>query len=445
MRAPIGPAVGLPGLALDTAWQAITLAALVAVPVALAVDLARGRGTRGLRERLGSSPASTVRPAWVHAASVGEMAAAAPLVRALGDRVPILVSATTERGRAAAMRLSAHLVAAPFLAPIDAWPCVARAMRRSAPRALLLVETELWPNLVRAASRSGARVIVVNGRLSARSMPRHARVRPLMARTLAQVELVLARSEEDAARFIELGAAPERVVVAGDFKFDAAAALPRQADLPWARAAGLAEGTWVVFGSIAPGEEQASLAAFEAARAAYPELRAVVAPKRPERWDPVARAIAASGRPMTRRSSFSDTGPGAPVPSGGILVLDSAGELARVYRHARVAFVGGSLVPRGGQNVLEPAAEGCPVLHGPDVSNFRDAVQALRSEGGARQVDAGTLNEALMDLLRDDAKHRDMSTRARAAVARHEGAVARALDRLAPLLGLEDVPAARPA
>lgn len=421
--------------------------ALAASPVVAAWDVASGRGLRPIAERLGWTPRfdpgnPAVQAAWFTAASAGEVAAALPLLQRLAREParPILLSVLTPHGVAAAGRHAALLDAAPFHPPVDILPCVALGLGRLRPRALITVETEIWPNLFRSCQRRAIPVAIVNARLSERSLPRYRRIRALIAPLLAEVSLVAARSDEDAARFTELGARPDRVHVTGNVKFDAAASLAREPELPWAREAGLSQGSWLVLGSTAEGEEGALLDAFAAVAARTPSLRCLLAPKRPERWDAVARLVEARALPLTRRSRFGAGGGASPeIPAGGVLLLDSIGELARAYRHARVAFVGGSLVPHGGQNLLEPAAWGVPVLFGAHVANFRDAEEALLAAGGGRRVGQDLADE-IRALVEDDTLHARMGAAAREAVRRHEGAADRTIHLLSPLLDMRGSP-----
>lgn len=424
------------------AWRAayqLTLMATVAVglPAVVLGGLVDRRLVRGLGERLGSVPRSDRRPAWFQAASVGELRAFEPLETHLHDRwpeLPLALSTTTPAGRHAAEGLAGRLVVEPFHFPVDAWPLPRRALARLRPRAVVLVETELWPGLLHACASRGVPVAVVNGRIGDRSFERYRHLRGLLSEPLASLSVAAMRTRLDAERMLSLGARPERVHVTGNLKFDAAARLAETdtQELPWARGLGLTEGRWVVFGSTAQGEEVAALSAFRALAARVAGLRCVLAPRRPQRWDEVAELVRRRGLPLVRRSAGA--GQSSAVPAGGVLLLDTVGELARVYRHAEVAFVGGSLVRRGGQNLLEPAAVGCPVLFGPHVFNFRDAEEALLGTGGGRRVTKETLERAIDGLLADRAERERASSAARAAVLTGRGAARRTADLLEPVL-----------
>lgn len=422
---------------------AATTAAAGALPVtALAALLGRPWAV-GLGERLGAAPRLPGRPAWFHCASVGEQRAFAPLARAIREartELPLALSVTTPAGRAAAAALAPLLAAPAFQAPADAWPLPVRALSRLRPRALVLVETELWPNLLAAAVRRGVPTALVNGRIEQRSFERYRRARGLFGAALAGLDLLVMRSEEDAERARALGARADRVHVAGQLKFDEAARLARDGEeLEWAGAAGLGAGRWIVGGSTAEGEEELLLDALAALRGRVPELRLALAPRRPERWDAVARAVRERGLELRRRSAL-EAGEGGAVPAGGVLLLDSMGELARLYRHAELALVGGTLVPRGGQNPLEAAAAGCALLFGPHGAHFRDVEAALLAAGGARRIAPDQLTEEIATLLADDDRRRRLAHAARHAVLAGEGAAERTLELLMPLLDAAGAP-----
>jgi 3-deoxy-D-manno-octulosonic-acid transferase len=373
------------------AHSAAALAAVAAAPPAAAALALRPDWRVGLRERLGDAAA---RPGcvWVHAASVGEILAALPLVDGLGAAGHDVVTSTqTLAGRAVMRRRRPDVPCG--LAPLDhPWP-VARALARSRPAALVLVEGELWPCWIAAAARRRTPVVLVSGRISDRSFARRRRVRPLVARTLRRLAAIGARSPRDAERFRALGAPPEAVVVSGDLKL---AGDPRRAELA-ADLAGVLDGTpLVVGGSTHAGEERALLAALTEVEARAIPAALVLAPRRPERAAEVARLVRAGGRCLRRRSAL---GP-QPLRPGEVLLLDSLGELASVYTRADAAFVGGTLVPVGGHNVLEPALAGVPVCYGPHTEHVEAAVGILERSGAGRRVaDAVALADALGELL----------------------------------------------
>jgi len=401
------------------------VAALSSAPVVGLAWVVRPRRREGWAQRLGRaprSPAGAATPLWVHGASVGEVLAAGRLVDAWCSRGGTALTSTTTRTGQAVARAARPEVPS-VLAPLDHPWLVARALSRVRPRALVLVETELWPGWIRAAHERGVPVLVVSGRISDRSFPRYRRFGSLLRATMGRLSAVGARSERDAERFAALGVPPDRIEVTGDLKLEPSR---EPASLDPALDAMLGEAPLLVAGSTHPGEDAAVLAAFEAALAAGHSLALVVAPRHPKRWDEAARVLAASGRRVVRRSRGADR----PLAAGEILLLDSLGELGGLWPRARVAFVGGSLVPVGGHNVLEPVQAGRHVLFGPHTSSARDAAERVLSLGvGTRVRDASDLCDAVRAMLEraDDAR---AVQRVQHALAAHRGATARSLGLL---------------
>jgi 3-deoxy-D-manno-octulosonic-acid transferase len=432
-----------------------------ALPLAAGSFLWRGwrhaayRGS--LRERLGYGLEPRAdRPLWLHAASVGEVRALAPLLASLhADGVPLLVTAGTPTGLAMARELFRSMPRASGgeaalsvqAAPWDLPGAVTRFIAATRPRAGAFVETELWPNLVAAARRAGVPLALVSARLSARSLHRYRRWAPRLLRdTVQSFGAIGAQSEADARRFIELGAPVAAVTVIGNLKFD----LPLAPD---ARARGAAlRARWAsarplwVAGSTHPGEEEACLAAqrrlLERAQASgrAPPLL-VLAPRRPERFESVAQALAQQGFTVTRSSQP------APDPvRADVLLVDQMGVLPDWYAACDAAFVGGSLVPVGGHNLLEPALPGKPVLAGPHQQNAPEVAAALAAAGGLHYVKDGEgIAAAVAALLEDRELARQQGERAAAAAAAQRGATARARSLLASLApGSVTAPAAGP-
>ncbi len=356
---------------------------------------------------------------WWHAASLGEVAALEPVLERARRRMVagrIAVTTTTVTGRSAARRLWGEAVT---LGPLDFPGAVRRAFGARDPGSLILVETELWPNWLAECRRRGTAVAVVNGRLSDRSLPRYARLRLLFRPLLAGVQAVAARSELDAARFRTLGVPAEAVRVTGNTKHDRlAGAAP--AALPWP------EGPVWTVGSLRPGEEEPVLAAFASVRARHPDLRLVLALRHPRDWPGLERLLAERGLPAARRSR--------PAPEDGaaaVLIADTLGELPALYAAATAAFVGGTLVPVGGHNVLEAAAAGVPVLFGPHTANVAGDAEALLAGGGAVRVDgAEALASTLAGWLDRPRARAEAAAAAGAAVEALRGASDRALDWL---------------
>ena len=408
------------------------LAAAVAgyAPVALTRRVVRGVPLN-VRERLGlrrhERPGTPV--GWIHAVSVGEAIAAAPLVegvRRSWPALPLVVSTVTETGARLVRERFAGLARHRYF-PLD-FPGVARRVIASIePAFFVCMETELWPNLLRLLAARGVPTMIANGRLSDRSFQRYRLVRGTMRRVLGDVTVFAMQSDEDARRVIALGASPERVVVTGNLKHEPLPDPAGAADL-WHRLLGLAAGQpiWIA-GSTHRGEDDAVLQAHRRALAVRPDLVLVLAPRHPERVSEVMRLVAAGGFDGVRRSELS-AGRGAPAP---VIVLDTVGELAQLYSIADVVFVGGSLIALGGHNVLEPALRGKPVLFGPHTSNFREAASILLTAGGGVVVrDAGELAAELERLLADPALRARRGGAAREAAASRHGALRTTLDLL---------------
>ncbi len=376
---------------------------------------------------------------WFHAVSVGEVLLLRPIVADLKRRRPgwdLVISTTTVTGLAVARRTFPDLVT--FYAPLDFSWSTRRAVERVRPTVLALVELELWPNLIRSAKGAGASVAIVNGRLSARSHRGYRRLRGPLRSTLHRLDSVAAQTQEYADRFVDLGVPRPRVRVTGSVKFDG---LAHDRDNPRTRALrkslGLAP-TEVVFvaGSTMAGEEAAALAAYRSARHEHPGLRLVLVPRHAERFEEVAGWLMRQGEGVVRRSQANPGGPRFRSEPPPVVLVDTLGELDAAWGLADVAFVGGSLFPgRGGQNMIEPAAYGAPVLFGPYTSNFRDTAEQLLSRGAARLVaDVSGLVSALREDLDDPEAANARGASARAFVLAQDGASARTLaelDRLA--------------
>jgi len=413
----------------------LVLFMLLSLPLFLWRDRRTGKYRATFRERLGhlrlppEALDTRARGIWVHAVSVGEVLAARPLLVALKARFPqqrLLLSTTTLTGHAVA-QASARGVDGLFFAPFDFRHPVRRVLDALRPELLVLVETELWPNLIHAARRRGIRVAVVNGRISPRSFARYRLVRGLLRHVLAEVDAFLMQAEPHARRLLELGGPPERVRVPGNLKFDAPVPVEPPAELA-ARLDG--RRPLIVAGSTVEGEEELVLQAFAQVRARHPEAHLLIAPRHPDRFARVPPLVEAAGYACLRRSALGPEGWGDQV-----LVLDTLGELASVYALARVVFVGGSLVPKGGHNVLEPALFGRAVVVGPHMQNFQEIAEAFLAEQALVQVRSGDeLGPALLALIEDDGRREALGLAARALVERNRGAVARTVEALAELV-----------
>jgi 3-deoxy-D-manno-octulosonic-acid transferase len=421
-------------------YVAYSLALAIALVLSAPWFLWKGRGTgkyvSTFQERMGRlrSPLDPAgRPSiWIHAVSVGEVLAARPLLRPLGEAFPalaLLVSTTTITGNAVAHK-SLGQTAGIFFAPFDLPGPVGRAFEAARPRLLVLIETEIWPNLIHEARRRGVRVAIVNGRLSEASFRGYRRVRRLVKRVLSEIDLCLMQSEEDARRVLALGAPPERVQTLGNLKFDAVDAAPPSPEIRRLFETRPSRPLWVA-GSTMSGEEGAILAALRGLRARGHDVGLVVAPRHPERFAAVAALVEAAGFGCVRRSHLQAGAWGG----RDVVVLDTMGELPQVYALASVVFVGGSLVETGGHNVLEPAAAGKAVVVGPYMHNFREIARQFRAEGAIVEVgSADELAEAVGSLLTDTERREAIGDRARRLVRRSRGALARTTEALAGLL-----------
>ncbi len=398
-----------------------------------------GKYRAGLAERLGRVPArlrlpTAAEPAiWVHAVSVGEVLAVAGLVEELQRRFPrhrIFVSTTTDTGQALARKRFGE--ANVFYFPMDFAFAIRGYLRALQPRLVIIAETEFWPNFLRLAHASGARIAVVNARISDRSLPRYRRWRGLLRGVLDHVDLLLAQTAEDAARLREIGATEERVRVAGNLKFDIPVpAAPAVVAMLRKSLAATEARPVLVCGSTVDGEEPLLLKAFENVLVPHPRAMMVLAPRHPERFAVVAALLEQMSIRFSRRSVWNGEDLG-----GGVLLLDTIGELAALYALADIAFVGGSLVPRGGHNILEPAQRGVPIVVGQHTENFRDIVSLFRSRNAVRVAGPAELPLVFLELLANDhdEERRALGQRAAETMRSQVGATALTVSALEELL-----------
>lgn len=383
-------------------------------------------GQAGLRD-LPAAP-SGKETLWLHAASVGETRAVAPLVRPLKQRYPdllLFLSVSTPE----ALELAHKTIGADLHGyfPFDFPWILRRWFRRLRPRACIIVETEIWPNFSHECRRRGIPLILASGRISPRSFRRSKSLAWAYRAFLDDFSLLLARSSSDRECLLALGADPERTHVSGDLKYES---LPEPAP---GRGEGSAPDDGAPFllvgGSVHPGEERPLVEALKALKETMPDASLVLAPRHPEKAEAMAESARDAGLPAALRSEVV-----APV-MGGVLVVDRIGELVDWYGRADLVFVGGSLVPAGGHSLLEPAALGRPLLHGPHCFNFREAESLLLEAGGARRVEDGPeLVKAVSALAKDPDARRLMGRSAREAVATRRGALNLTLNHLAHLL-----------
>ena len=405
-----------------------------------------GRHRQGLPQRLGNYGAAGVarlpnRPRiWLHAASVGEVNAAAAVAEALRQRCPdagLVVSTTSEHGHAAAsQRMGAAAVC--VLAPLDWSGAVARALDWVRPDVLVCVETEIWPTWLMSAQRRGVRTALVNGRISARSIRRYRHVQGLMGAVLAGMDALSMISVEDARRVACLGAPARRIAINGNAKFDLAGRPPDPGTMAQLRRRFNlgASVPVIVAGSTRTGEEQPVIAAYCRVRRRFDDAVLIIAPRHLRRVGTVLSEVGRRGLACQRRTELDRIGQLRTAP---VVVLDTIGELRALYSIADVVFCGGSLVPRGGQNLLEPAAWGKPVVCGPHMDDFQAATDLLVAAGAVFPVsDAAALADRITFLLASPDRARAAGKAGRDVVAAHRGAAARHAGVIAGLLSKDD-------
>ena len=415
----------------------LLVALIISIPWWVLEMLRHGKYRAGLNERLGkvpdrlrcNRPADTI---WIHAVSVGEVLAISHVVQQLNAQLPrwrIVVSTTTDTGQKLAReRYGENNV---FYVPLDLPFAVGAFLQVLRPKLMVLAESEFWPNLLRWARLSGAAVAVVNARVSDRSLPGYLRIRKPLVRVLQNVQLFLAQSGEDARRLVEMGAPAERVHVSGNLKFEVKPPAKSELVAQFAAAVQRNEiGPVLVAGSTLEGEEAMLLETFRQVASQYPRALLVLAPRHPERFEPVASLLAASGLRYERRSQWDGQKPIA----GEIFLLDSIGELASLYEFADLAFIGGSLVPRGGHNVLEAAQFGAPILVGPHTENFRDIIEVFRKADALREVTPRALSATVLRLLEDQDERTSLGGRAAEVLRSQQGATERTVKALLELL-----------
>ncbi len=414
----------------------LLLALVVSAPWWLLEMLRHGKYRAGLGERLGKVPDRLRHPAaantiWIHAVSVGEVLAISRVIGELRSELPawrIVVSTTTDTGQKLAReRFGENNV---FYFPVDLPFAVRAYLQALGPKLLVLAESEFWPNLLHWARLSGAAVAVVNARVSDRSLPRYLRFQELLRPVMQNVQLFLAQSEEDARRLVQMGAPAERVQASGNLKFEVKPPLRPPIAAVFSAIKREENGPLLVAGSTLDGEEAMLVEMFRQVLPRYPKAVMVLAPRHPERFDVVAALLELSGLRYQRRSQWKAGRPTA----GDVFLLDSIGELASLYEFAEVAFVGGSLVPRGGHNVLEAAQFGTPILVGPYTENFRDIVDVFRDADALRVVTPQSLTATVLQLLEDPDERAALGRRAFEVLRSQRGATERTVSALLELL-----------
>jgi len=412
----------------------LVIATIVTFPVLVAILAAKAKMRSGLRERLGFLPEEVrhrpgnARPVWLHAVSVGEVTASVPILRALRrchPDLPIVLSTITSTGQQTARQKvpeADHIIYFPF----DYYPIVRRAIRTVNPRLFIHTETEIWPNFLWGLLRRGIPSVIVNGRLSERSMRGYRRFGFFFRRVLEAIAVFGMQSERDGERAVAIGARPDRVRITGNMKFDQAEPVLGEGEREALRSTLRIppSSRIIIAGSTHQGEEVAVVEAFKRLRASRPDLRLLIAPRHPERFDEVARIAGAAGLSTARKTRLDAGEAGEPEA----VVIDTIGELARLYGIGDIIFVGGTLAPVGGHNLLEPIAFRKPVLFGPHVQNTADIAEALLEAGGAVQVDGvEALFSAASRLLDDPEALEEAGRRAYGIIEPNQGATERNL------------------
>ena len=428
----------------------LVLSAPLAAPYIFFRALGKGMPASRFQERLGILPDTFHQTSgaaiWLHAVSVGELLSCVPLVKQLRitfPESPIFVSTTTAAGQQMAEERLANLADGVFYAPLDLPFAVRRVLKTIRPKVVIVSETEIWPNLFRLSKRFGAGLLLVNGRISDRALPRYLRFEWFFSKVLRYPDLVLAQSEQDATRFIAAGSPAEKVQVGGNIKYDFE---PAAGELP----ADLAEffeqvrpRPVIIAGSTRENEEQPLIEAFREVSQHHPRALMVVAPRHPRRFEEAASVLAQSGLPFARRSQLGQEGQ-APPSSLALLLLDSLGELSSLYRYADVVFVGGSLNGWGGHNVIEPAHYARPVVVGPHMQNFQAITAELVARRAIKQVKgASELAAAIREILDNPKQAQELGLRAQRLAQSRAGATQRAVEQAARLHG-EAAPAIPP-
>ena len=419
---------------------ALLLVALISAPWWLVQMMRAGKYRAGLSERLGRVPNRIFRETagpvvWIHAVSVGEALAISELVTRLRARfadMRVVISTTTQTGqKLAADRFGAENV---FYFPLDFAFAIKPYLQKLKPDVIVLAETEFWPNFIRLANASGAKIIVTNARISDRSFPRYRRFAGLMRPVLKNIDTFLSQSALDADRLVEIGAPQDRVRVAGNLKFEV-----KPPDTSGGFVQGVAKAIAgggmapvIVAGSTVEGEEPMVLEAFRAVLSAFPNALLILAPRHKERFESVASLLEASGPRFIRRSRSSEEM--HEMRPGSVLLLDTIGELAATYSVADIAFVGGSLVPRGGHNILEPAYFGKAIVTGPYTENFREIISYFTAEDAVLICEATELADRWLALLREPGVRMEFGRRAKAVFEKRSGATERTIEAIAERL-----------
>jgi len=416
---------------------ALALVLVLSAPYWLYQALRHGKYRLGFGQRLGEVPAALATPSpkptiWIHAVSVGEVLAVSGLVSALRRLHPlgrVLVSTTTDTGQKLARdRFGEENV---FYFPLDLGFAIRPYLQALRPQLVVIAETEFWPNFLRLTKKSGARLAVVNARISDRSLPGYQRLRFWLPGVLRNVDRFLAQTWEDQKRLVAIGAPEDRIVVTGNLKFDITPPPPPDVIASLRENFQRAEaGPILVCGSTVDEEEERMLLqAFQNILPTHPRAVMILAPRHPERFPVVATLLESLGVRFWKRSLWS----GEPIV-GGVLLLDSIGELAAIYALADIAFVGGSLVPKGGHNIIEPARHGVAIVVGNHTDNFRDVIWLFQTHHAVRQVGPAELPLVFMELIADETARKTLGQNALNTLRSQTGATEKTLVALEELL-----------
>jgi len=410
------------------------------MPLVLIRLLIRSRKAANYRRRISERFALTAMPQnfdksrqtiWIHSVSVGETVAAAPLVRQLQEKYPqiqLFITTMTPTGSDRVRDLFGENVFHTYI-PYDLPGATARLMRKIQPTLLILMETELWPNLIHHCHKSAVRIVLANARLSEKSAQAYRKYSKISAEMLGKIDCIVAQAEADADRFMDLGVEKSRIRVGGSLKFNIDVK-PQQEQSAWFTTMQDAHRRVVIAASTREGEEVKLLAAFELCLEVYPDLILLLVPRHPERFDKVARLCENKGFRIDKRSKNLEV-----ESQAQILIGDSMGEMLSYYSLAEIAFVGGSLVDTGCQNVLEPAALGIPVVTGPSQFNFATICAQLESVGALKTVaNELELADFLLQLLSDKALQQQMGEKGRKMIEENQNALPNLMETLEPLI-----------
>lgn len=417
------------------------LAALAAASPYCAYKLFTQKKIRaGMKQKLGFPPArSGEKCAWFHCVSVGEVGLARELIRRFEERFPTCpaaISTTTDTGGAAARKhFPGHDV---FYYPFDLSPAVRGTFRRIRPRCIVLMELELWPNLLITARKRNVPAVIVNGRITEKTFRRLRRIRFIIEPLLKSLAAIAVQNNDYAQRLIDLGADPHTVAVTGNMKYDTVKTEIDPQHPAYAAIKGSGAGQMLVGGCTWPGEDEALLKIYAELKQANPRLGLTLAPRHADRLPVVEKLIGAAGFSCSKLSTLkqkAESDENNIDPSRAVILVDTFGELDAVYAAADLAFVGKSLTQHGGQNMLEPAAFGKPVIFGPHTENFTDAAKLLLDAGGAIEVRTeGELREQLIKFLHDKEPFVQIGVSAKQAVEKEKGATEKNLDILGKVI-----------